>query len=74
MSAPDSSIPESANVLRSLLENLRGYLRFLNGDVAYARYLAHWQTAHAVEGKPLSRTEFFRHETERRWNGVRRCC
>lgn len=52
----------------------RGYLRFLNGDTAYAHYLSHWQTAHHGTGAPLSRGEFFKRETERRWASVRRCC
>lgn len=48
---------------------------WLNGDAAYARYLAHWQAHHADEGgAPLDRAAFHRAETERRWNGVRRCC
>lgn len=47
----------------------------LNGDAAYGRYLAHWQTHHALSGgKPLSRKDFFAAETQRKWNGVKRCC
>ncbi len=57
-----------------LLRMLRQTLRLLNGDTAYARYLAHWRATHAEEGEPMSRAEFFATETARRWNGVRRCC
>ena len=56
------------------LDWLKSWLAHLNGDAAYARYLAHWQEAHGDSGKPLSRAQFFREETSRRWNGVRRCC
>lgn len=60
--------------LRRLGAGLRALLRLLNGDAAYARYVAHWQAAHGTEGQPMSRAEFFTSETARRWNGVRRCC
>ncbi len=50
------------------------YFAILNGDQAYARYLAHWQSAHTTHGLPLSRAEYYHQELERRWNGVRRCC
>ena len=53
---------------------LRDYLRFLNGDTAYAHYLSHRQADHHGAGAPLSRGEFFKRETERRWASVRRCC
>ncbi len=47
----------------------------LNGDVAYERYLAHWQQHHAQPGEqPLSRKAFFAAETQRKWNGIKRCC
>jgi len=46
-----------------------------NGDTAYQRYLAHWQCQHAAEGgEPLSRKAFFASETQRKWNGIKRCC
>ncbi len=56
-----------------LWNRFKQILRVLNGDDAYARYLAHWRILHAEEPLP-SRAEFFRRETERRWNGIRRCC
>ncbi len=62
------------NYLATWWSGLRDYLRFLNGDTAYARYLAHWQQAHAGAGTPLSRANFFNQETDRRWSSVRRCC
>ncbi|MGD0960242.1 MAG: YbdD/YjiX family protein [Methylomonas sp.] len=47
----------------------------LNGDDAYRRYLIHWARHHAEQGQPaLSRKEFFAAETQRKWNGVKRCC
>jgi uncharacterized short protein YbdD (DUF466 family) len=67
---PEEGRPARARVL----DALKAWLAHLNGDEAYARYLAHWQHAHAGAGAPLSRAQFFREETARRWNGVRRCC
>ncbi|MBM4226624.1 MAG: YbdD/YjiX family protein [Gammaproteobacteria bacterium] len=64
----------AANWFTRLRRTLREVLQLLNGDTAYARYLAHWRATHAGEGTPLSRAEFFASETARRWNGVRRCC
>lgn len=47
----------------------------LNGEVAYQRYLQHWQQHHAAEGgQAMDRKQFFASETRRKWNGVRRCC
>lgn len=47
----------------------------LNGDAAYERYLTHWHVHHAQAGeKPLSRKAFFVVETQRKWNGIKRCC
>jgi uncharacterized short protein YbdD (DUF466 family) len=49
--------------------------RSLNGDEAYERYLQHWQQQHARQGgQPLSRKAFFAAETQRKWNGIKRCC
>ena len=54
---------------------LEHHWRRLNGDQAYQRYLAHWQQHHAEsEPEPLSRKAFFAAETQRKWNGVKRCC
>lgn len=50
-------------------------LRAAAGDDAYERYLAHWREHHGQNGrKPLSRKDFFKQETERKWSGVKRCC
>lgn len=47
----------------------------MSGDDAYERYLAHWRERHGQEGgEPMSREAFFKQETERKWNGVKRCC
>jgi uncharacterized short protein YbdD (DUF466 family) len=71
MSAPASKPPERwpARLVRALA----AWLRFLNGDTAYARYREHFARRHPG-ATPLSRAEFFRAETDRRWQGVRRCC
>lgn len=54
---------------------LRQLWRSLNGDTAYERYLLHWQAAHAEpDAQPLSRKAFFAAETQRKWNGIKRCC
>ncbi|MBS4050057.1 MAG: YbdD/YjiX family protein [Methylomonas sp.] len=48
--------------------------RSCNGEAAYQRYLAHWRQQHASEGQPMSRKAFFAAETQRKWNGIKRCC
>jgi uncharacterized short protein YbdD (DUF466 family) len=53
---------------------LRDYLAFLNGDAAYARYLAHWHHTHSGDDPLLDRGQFLQAELERRWNNIRRCC
>jgi len=53
----------------------RGTVRWLAGDPAYDAYLSHWQVHHAGHGgRPLSRKAFFRQRTQRKWNGINRCC
>lgn len=59
--------------MRRWLAFLRAWAAWLNGDAAYAHYCAHLGRAHPDEPLP-SRAEFHRAETERRWNGIRRCC
>lgn len=49
-------------------------LRRLTGDDAYERYLEHHRHQHAREVAPLTREDFYRLATERRWNGIKRCC
>ena len=59
----------------SWMKRCWGVLREITGDDAYERYLVHWSEHHASEdGEPLSRDAFFKQETERKWNGVKRCC
>ncbi|WP_306790039.1 YbdD/YjiX family protein [Methylomonas fluvii] len=53
---------------------LQSCWRHLNGDAAYERYLLHWQEHHAEQLPPLSRKAFFAAETQRKWNGIKRCC
>jgi uncharacterized short protein YbdD (DUF466 family) len=51
------------------------WLRAVSGDDAYERYLEHWRVAHAAQGgSPLTRAEYFRHEQDRKWSRIRRCC
>jgi uncharacterized short protein YbdD (DUF466 family) len=74
MSVPRWRIPEPlARRLRVARTVCGALLSVLNGDAAYARYCAHHRAMHGSEA-PLDRAAFFRAETERRWNGVRRCC
>ncbi|WP_347988853.1 YbdD/YjiX family protein [Methylomonas sp. AM2-LC] len=57
------------------LEKLKTVWHNLNGDSAYQRYLIHWQQQHAMtEDRPLNRKDFFAEETQRKWNGIKRCC
>lgn len=54
---------------------LKQLWRSLNGDATYERYLAHWLQHHAgQDDRPLSRKAFFAAETQRKWNGIKRCC
>jgi uncharacterized short protein YbdD (DUF466 family) len=61
-------------MLARIVAHARGYIQFLNGDQAYGRYLEHFRNAHAQEGLPLTRADFFQRELQRRWDSVRRCC
>lgn len=57
------------------LKTLAGLWNYLNGEAAYRRYLSHWQKHHAHQGgQALSRKAFFAAETQRKWNGIKRCC
>jgi len=57
------------------LELLKTVWRNLNGDSIYQRYLIHWEQHHTLsESKPLNRKDFFAAETQRKWNGIKRCC
>ena len=61
--------------LQSLFLLMLSIWRNCNGESAYQRYLLHWQQHHAdVQRQPLSRKAFFAAETQRKWNGVKRCC
>lgn len=55
------------------LKRIWRLLREASGDDAFERYLVHHARFHPGT-PPLTRSEFFRRETERKWNGVRRCC
>lgn len=60
---------------KSSLVKLANVWQNLNGEAAYLRYLSHWHSHHAKPGaQPLSRKAFFAAETERKWNGIKRCC
>lgn len=61
--------------IRQLGHWLKHHWNRLNGDQAYQHYLAHWQQHHAEsEPQPLSRKAFFAAQTQRKWNGIKRCC
>jgi uncharacterized short protein YbdD (DUF466 family) len=63
------------HTLQSLFLLMLSIWRHCNGESAYQRYLLHWQQHHAdVQMQPLSRKAFFAAETQRKWNGVKRCC
>ncbi|MFN3388035.1 MAG: YbdD/YjiX family protein [Allosphingosinicella sp.] len=47
--------------------------RLMVGVPDYAAYLAHRRAAHPGE-KVMSRAEFHRERTERRYGGISRCC
>lgn len=52
-------------------------VRFVLGDAAYDRYLAHWYKEHNADGGcPLDRKAFFQQELNRKWNSgdIQRCC
>lgn len=71
MHAANSPPPERG--WRRALAFAGHWLAWLNGDDSYARHLAHCRRHHP-ECPPPTRAEFYRAETERRWNRVRRCC
>ena len=57
------------------LNLLRQSWKQLNGEAEYERYLIHWQTEHSQHpGLPLTRKQYFAALTERKWNGIKRCC
>ena len=63
------------NCYKSLGNQLKKIWADLNGESQYRRYLAHWTRHHAQnEQQPLSRKAFFAAETQRKWQGIRRCC
>lgn len=62
-------------ILQSLCSLILSVWQNCNGETAYQRYLVHWQQHHAdVQQQPLSRKAFFAAETQRKWNGIKRCC
>ena len=56
------------------LSRLWCLMRALCGEDQYERYLEHRHRHHLDAGLPLSRKVFFQEQTERKWNGVKRCC
>ena len=59
--------------LRQYLRLIWQGLRQVSGDDAYERYLAHHRLHHGA-AVPLDRATWFRHEQQRKWDGIRRCC
>ena len=63
------------NVKGQWLSAMRRAFRWFSGDLAYAAYLDHWYSHHRDEtDNPLSRKDFFRERTLRKWRGINRCC
>lgn len=62
-----------AKRLNSLLRGLWQAIRELSGDNGYERYLAHHAAAHPGI-HPQSRGEWFAHQQQQKWTGVKRCC
>ena len=61
--------------LKPCLRLLRQYWNKANGEAEYHRYLLHWQEMHPCSSEqPLTRKQFFAALTERKWNGIKRCC
>jgi uncharacterized short protein YbdD (DUF466 family) len=60
-------------MMRHWLRTIWNFIRELSGDDAYERYLARHNATHP-EIPPLSRSQFFVREEERRWGGINRCC
>jgi len=56
-----------------MLQSVRAFLGWWNGDWAYARYLAHHAQAHPDQA-PLSRKDYCAAEIKRKWSGISRCC
>ncbi|MEQ1526416.1 MAG: CstA-like transporter-associated (seleno)protein [Gallionella sp.] len=59
--------------LRNTIRSLWRSIRELSGDDGYERYLQHHAAAHPHTA-PLSRTDWFAHEQQEKWTGVKRCC
>ena len=57
----------------SLRRALGQWLAWLNGDTAYRAHIDHLRAHHPELPLP-SRADFYRSETARRWNDIRRCC
>lgn len=54
---------------------LHKFWKHANGEAEYERYLRHWHQIHSHESaSPLTRKQFFAALTERKWNGIKRCC
>ncbi|BBJ00401.1 hypothetical protein FGKAn22_20930 [Ferrigenium kumadai] len=55
------------------LKRLWAAIRRLSGDDGYERYLAHHAVAHPGH-PPLSRRDWFAHQEQQKWGGIKRCC
>jgi uncharacterized short protein YbdD (DUF466 family) len=61
--------------LKFIMIKANNIWQHFNGETAYQSYLNHWQSHHADSNEPLlSRKSFFANETQRKWDGVKRCC
>jgi uncharacterized short protein YbdD (DUF466 family) len=68
-----AALPSNSKPFRNWLRLIWQGVRHVSGDDAYERYLAHHRLHHA-DAVPLDRAAWFRHEQNRKWDGIRRCC
>lgn len=62
-------------LIKSGVAGVSSLWQHLNGETTYQSYLAHWRAQHAESGEPaMNRQAFFAAETQRKWNGIKRCC
>lgn len=64
-----SEATKQSSLLKSLWQNFKSLI----GEDAYDKYLEHQRNSHP-ETKTLTRKEFYKQDTDSKWNSIRRCC